>query len=414
MTRPIAGHAACAEVLPQEQSILVHSSECHWTLRKDHHSCNRTMSADSGFCKHFGHVTFWVGNAKQAAAHYCARLGFKPLAYKGLETGSRKVVAHVVKQNEVVFVFQSPLEPDTPPEMTKFLSTHGDSPKDIAFEVDDVDAIFKRAQQHGAEIVQEPVNESDENGTVRYAVARTFGDITHTFVNRSAYRGLFMPGYTKPRDADPLADVLPAVGLKVVDHMAIACEMEKSAKWYEKILLFDESYTIDAKMMQTKRSSMKATAVANKERSIYVNLAEPVNVNDKGGPLMELMHYNGGVPAFSHFALLTDDIISTVTALRARGLPFMKAPKSYYVELREKLKTSDAKFKKDIDEIEKLQLLVDFDSEGYLIQTFTKMMQDRPTLVIEIIQRHNKTGFGEGNYKALYEASEAELADRGN
>ncbi|XP_064638528.1 4-hydroxyphenylpyruvate dioxygenase-like isoform X1 [Lineus longissimus] len=412
MTRPIAGHAACAEVLPQEQSILVHSSECHWTLRKDHHSCNRTMSADSGFCKHFGHVTFWVGNAKQAAAHYCARVGFKPLAYKGLETGSRKVVAHVVKQNEIVFVFQSPLEPDTPPDMTKFLSTHGDSPKDIAFEVDDVDAIFKRAQEHGAEIVQEPVNESDENGTVRYAVVRTFGDITHTFVNRSTYRGLFMPGYTKPRDADPLVDILPAVGLKVVDHMAVACGVEKSAKWYDQILLFEKAYSVDAKTMQTKGSSMTSTVLANKERTINLNLSEPVNEYGKG-PLQEFIDYHGG-PGVAHIAVLTDNIFSTVAALKARGISFMSVPKNYYVELREKMKTTDIKFNEDIDELERLQLLVDFESGGFLLQTFTKLMQDRPSLFIEIIQRHNNKGFGNGNYKALYKTHEADKAARGN
>lgn len=364
----------------------------------------------------FDHVNFWVGNAKQAADFYCLRMGFEEVGYKGLETGSRQLASHVVKQNKVIFVFTSQLEPDNPKEIADFLSKHGDAAKDIAFEVEDLDAIFQKAVERGAAVVREPWSETDDYGTVRMATIRTYGEVTHTFIDRSNYKGWFLPGYQQ-RDttADPVFSKLPRTELQAIDHIVgnqPDLEMTNTANWYEKTLQFHRFWSVDDKTMHTEYSALRSIVVTNYEETIKMPINEPAP-GLKKSQIQEYVDYNGGA-GVQHIALRTDDIISTVTNLRARGMQFLQVPDKYYDNLRERLKSSPITVTEDLDILQKLKILVDFDDKGYLLQLFTKIMQDRPTLFLEVIQRHNHSGFGAGNFKALFESIEYDQNERGN
>lgn len=308
------------------------------------------------------------------------------------------------------------LEPDNPKEMGDFISKHGDAVKDIAFEVDDIDAIYKRAVEKGANIVREPWSETDEFGTVRFATIRTFGDVTHTFVDRSQYSaGWFLPGYQQRAPLDPVTAALPTTGLDFVDHIVgnqPDLKMTEAADWYEKTLLFHRFWSVDDSLMHTDYSALRSIVVTNYEETIKMPINEPANGLRKS-QIQEYCDYNGGA-GIQHIALNTTDIITAVTNLRARGLEFLKVPDKYYDNLRERLRTSPVKINEDLDTLQKLKILVDFDDKGYLLQLFSKIVQDRPTLFIEIIQRHNHTGFGAGNFKALFESIEADQDERGN
>ncbi|XP_064612071.1 4-hydroxyphenylpyruvate dioxygenase-like [Liolophura sinensis] len=370
---------------------------------------------DSGRFVCFDHVTFWVGNAKQAASHYCARMGFEPFAYKGLETGSRHVASHAVKQNKIVFVFQSMLEPHKPEDMGKHLVKHGDGVKDVAFQVEDLDAIVKRAKDRGAVVKKEPWEESDEHGSVRMAMVQTYGDTTHTFIDRANYNGLFLPGYKKPMFEDPLLSKLPKGGLNFIDHIVgnqPDQDMVSVAEWYERNLMFHRFWSVDDSQIHTDYSSLRSIVVTNYEETIKMPINEPANGKRKS-QIQEYVDYYGGA-GVQHIAMNTDDIISAVTNLQARGQHFLQVPKRYYDNLRERLKHSKVDVKENLDTLEKLRILVDFDDNGYLLQIFTKNMQDRPTLFLEVIQRHNHQGFGAGNFKSLFEAIEYDQAERGN
>ncbi|PAA54239.1 hypothetical protein BOX15_Mlig017936g2, partial [Macrostomum lignano] len=368
---------------------------------------------DKGKFKAFGHVTFWVGNAKQAAAHYCARLGFKPLAYRGLETGSRQVASHVVQQNRVIFVFESMLEPFKPEEMGQHLIKHGDGVKDIAFEVEDLDGIYKKAIDCGAAVVREPWTESDKNGSVRFARVKTYGDTTHTFFERSSYTGLFLPNFV-PAKEDPLLSLLPEVGLQFIDHIVgnqPNDEMAGVADWYEKTLMFHRFWSVDDKQIHTDYSALRSIVVTNWEETIKMPINEPAPGKRKS-QIQEYVDYYGGA-GVQHIALNTNDIIQTITDLKARGQMFLEVPDKYYDNLRARLKHAKIKVTEDMDKLQKLKILVDYDDDGYLLQIFTKNMQDRPTLFLEVIQRHNHQGFGAGNFKSLFEAIEQDQAERG-
>lgn len=369
---------------------------------------------DGGKFLHFDHVTFWVGNAKQAASYYCTKLGFEPLAYKGLETGSREIVAHVVKQNRIFFVFVSALNPGNE-EMGDHLVKHGDGVKDIAFTVEDLDAIIKRAKERGAKIVRDIWEESDECGTVRFAMVQTFGDTTHTLVERSRYNGLFLPGYKKPLLGDNLLSKLPQINLQFVDHCVSNQpndQMVPTTQWYENNLLFHRFWSVDDSQIHTQYSSLRSIVVTNWEETIKMPINEPAP-GKKKSQITEYVEYYGG-PGIQHIALNTSDIIEAIKNLKVRGAEFLRVPDTYYSRLREQLKESKVKVKEDLNELQKLKILVDFDDNGYLLQIFTKPMQDRPTLFLEVIQRHNHSGFGAGNFKALFEAIELDQAERGN
>ncbi|XP_061189809.1 uncharacterized protein LOC133197687 [Saccostrea echinata] len=370
---------------------------------------------ESGRFVCFDHITFWVGNAKQAASYYCTRVGFEPFAYKGLETGSRQVVSHVVKQNKMIYNFQSALEPNNPKEMGEHIVKHGDGVKDIAFEVEDLQAIFKRAVTKGAIVVKEPWEESDDDGTVKMAVIKTYGDTTHTLIDRSGYKGLFLPGYRATTYKDPLVELLPKPELQFVDHIVgnqPDNEMTDIADWYEKNLMFHRFWSVDDSQIHTEYSALRSIVVTNYEETIKMPINEPAPGKRKS-QIQEFVDYYGGA-GVQHIAMNTNDIIKTVSILRERGLQFLEIPKTYYKNLRERLKKSKVKIAEDMDRIQKLNILIDYDDNGYLLQIFTKIMQDRPTLFLEVIQRHNHQGFGAGNFKSLFEAIELDQAERGN
>ncbi|CAG2254285.1 HPD [Mytilus edulis] len=370
---------------------------------------------ESGRFLNFAHVTFWVGNAKQAASYYCTRMGFEPFAYKGLETGSREIAAHVVKQNKIVFAFQSMLNPDVPKEFGAHLVKHGDGVKDVAFEVEDLQAIFKRAVGRGAIVVKEPWEESDENGTVKLAQVQTYGDTTHTLIDKSKYKGLFLPGYQPSKFKDPLSDMLPTIGLNFIDHIVGNQpdeEMVPVSDWYEKNLMFHRFWSIDDSQMHTEYSALRSIVVTNYEETIKMPINEPAPGKRKS-QIQEYVDFYGGA-GVQHIAMQSDDIIKSVTKLRERGMLFLDIPDTYYKNLRERLKKSKCKVKENLDTIQKLNILIDYDENGYLLQIFTKIMQDRPTLFLEVIQRNNHQGFGAGNFKSLFEAIEIDQAARGN
>lgn len=363
----------------------------------------------------FDHVTFWVGNAKQAASYYCIRLGFEEVGYKGLETGSRTIASHVVQQDKIFFVFSSMLEPHDPKEFGDQLSKHGDAVRDIAFNVEDLDAIYKLAVARGAVVVREPWEETDEQGTVRMATIRTYGDTCHTLVDRSKYKGWFLPGYQRVDTKDPVTSQLPKCDLECVDHVVgnqPDLEMTAVAEWYEKMLQFHRFWSVDDKTMHTDYSALRSIVVANYEETIKMPINEPAP-GLRRSQIQEYVDYNGG-PGVQHIALKTSDIITSVRKLRARGVEFLHVPDKYYDNLRERLKTSKVVVKEDLSILQELRILVDFDDNGYLLQLFTKIMQDRPTLFIEIIQRCNNSGFGAGNFKALFESIEYDQGQRGN
>lgn len=363
----------------------------------------------------FDHLTFLVGNAKQAAGWYCTRFGFDHFLYSGLETGERVEASHAVKQNDIIFVFKSALNPDNK-RVGDLLQKHGDHVADIAFSVDDLDYIFKRAVDSGAQVVAPITEQSDKDGVIRKATIQTYGDVTHTLIERQKYKGAFLPGYRAHHTAgDPIGKLLPPPNLLFIDHIVgnqPDATMVPVTEWYEKALQFHRFWSVDDKMIHTAYSSLRSIVVTNYEETIKLPINEPASGQRKS-QIQEFVDYNGGA-GVQHIALRTQDIIRTITDLRARGVDFLQVPTAYYTNLREKLKKSKTKVIENMDILEKNCILVDFDDNGYLLQIFSKPVEDRPTLFIEVIQRRNHNGFGAGNFKSLFEAIEAEQALRGN
>lgn len=375
-----------------------------------------------GSLNKFGHLTFWVGNAKQAAEWYCMRFGFEETFYKGLETGERNIVSHVVQLNEITFEFQSPLNPNNE-EYGTFLTRHGDAVKDIAFNCTDVDALISKAKAKNpnARIVEEPYTLEDENGKVRIAKIQTYGDVTHTLIDRADYpANLHLPGYKKATDMKnhrvcPILAGLPATNIVFVDHCVgnqPDDAMEPTTKWYEDTLLFHRFWSVDDKLMHTEYSALSSCVVANYDETIKLPINEPA-VGKRKSQIQEYCDYNDGA-GVQHIAIRTFDIISTLRCLRARGTQFLRPPRTYYKQLEENLKKSKCNVTEDLKVIEELDILIDYDDDGYLLQIFTLPVQDRPTLFIEIIQRKNHQGFGAGNFQALFTAIEQEQDLRGN
>uniref|UniRef100_A0A3B4BFP5 4-hydroxyphenylpyruvate dioxygenase n=1 Tax=Periophthalmus magnuspinnatus TaxID=409849 RepID=A0A3B4BFP5_9GOBI len=360
----------------------------------------------------FDHLTFWVGNAKQAASFYCNKLGFEPLAYQGLETGSRDVVSHVVRQGKIIYVFSSALNPGN--KMGDHLVKHGDGVKDIAFTVEDCDFLVQKARERGAVIVKEPYVLEDKFGKVKLAVLQTqYGDTTHTFVERMGYSGLFLPRFHQPLFKDPLLSK-PDGKLNFIDHVVgnqPDDEMVPVVE-YRRNLLFHRFWSVDDKQLQTEFSALRSIVVANHEETVKMPINEPA-MGKRKSQIQEYVEYYGG-PGVQHIAMNTSDIITAIKNLKERGMEFMSVPDTYYEQLKEKLKFSKVKIQEDLDVLQKLRILVDYDDNGYLLQIFTKPVQDRPTVFLEVIQRHNHQGFGAGNFKSLFEAIEADQHARGN
>ncbi|KAL1922769.1 uncharacterized protein VTP21DRAFT_9145 [Calcarisporiella thermophila] len=362
----------------------------------------------------FDHITLWVGNAKQAASWYCIKFGFKPIAYRGLETGSRDIVSHVVSNNKITLVLQSALNPNHP-EISAHHATHGDGVKDVAFTVDDTRAVYEYAVKNGAKGVRDPWEETDENGTVVLATVATYGDTVHTFVERKNYKGPFLPGYRTPLYVEPLLAKLPETKLDFIDHIVGNMpdhNMVATAESYEQKLGFHRFWSVDDSQIHTQYSSLRSIVMADASERVKMPINEPAE-GERKSQITEYVEYYGGA-GVQHVALNTQDIITAVSAMRERGAEFITVPEAYYTNLAERLKTSKIKIVEALDVLKSLNILIDYDENGYLLQIFTKPVQDRPTLFYEIIQRRNNNGFGVGNFKALFEAIEREQAARGN
>ncbi|CRK34566.1 hypothetical protein BN1708_006401 [Verticillium longisporum] len=382
----------------------------------------------------YDHITWWVGNAKQAASYYNNLFGFRTVAYKGLETGSRYIASYVVQNEDVRFVFTSPirsgvhLPADEPisktdrallTEIHEHLEKHGDAVKDVAFEVDDVKAVYTTAVAAGAASVQEPGLLHDEtHGDVATAVIRTYGDTTHTLISRAAgsYNGPFLPGF-RAAAPPPSSVPLPTVPLKRIDHCVgnqSWNEMVAACAFYERCLAFHRFWSVDDSQISTEFSALNSIVMASPNNMVKMPINEPAP-GKKRSQIEEYVLFNAGA-GVQHIALLTKDIIATVSAMRARGVEFIKVPATYYETLRRRLKSDKRRWElqEDLDVLEGLSILIDYDEGGYLLQLFTKPLMDRPTVFIEIIQRNEFDGFGAGNFKSLFEAIEREQAERGN
>jgi 4-hydroxyphenylpyruvate dioxygenase len=371
----------------------------------------------------FDHLRFTVTNAKQAASYYCTRLGFKHIAYRGLETGSRDVATHVVQQGDAIFVFESPIQPDTMKEMALEIARRGDGVKDVAFTVKDCKAVYQKAIARGAKSIKEPEEISDENGTVIMATLATYGDVHHTLIERHNYKGLFLPGYKDIYEAikykDPLEELLPHVPLQFIDHVVgnqADGQMNPIAEFYEKAFDFHRFWSVDDKQVFTEYSALRSVVMADPDERIKVPINEPA-VGRKKSQIQEFIDFYGSA-GVQHIAINTNDIITSVINMKKRGCDFLSIPSNYYDTLRAALavhnKTCKNPVKEDLDILQSLNILVDYDENGYLLQIFTKPLEDRPTLFVEIIQRNNHNGFGAGNFKSLFESLELEQQLRGN
>lgn len=351
------------------------------------------------------HIEFFVGNAKQAAYFYRTAFGFQLTAYTGLETGVRDRASYVLQQGKIRFVLTTPYHPNN--SIAEHIYTHGDGVKVLALWVEDAKKAWEETTKRGARSVQEPTILRDEHGTVVIATIKTYGDTVHTFVERKDYRGIFMPGYVPVETTYNPAPI----GLKYVDHCVGNVELGKMNEWvkfYEDVLGFKLLVTFDDKDISTEYSALMSKVVSNGTGYIKFPINEPAQGRRKSQIDEFLEYYHG--PGVQHIALATDDIVYTVSELRKRGVEFLRVPTTYYDDLLDRVGAID----EDIAVLRDLNILVDRDDEGYLLQIFTKPVQDRPTLFFEIIQRKGARSFGKGNFKALFEAIEREQALRGN
>ncbi len=353
--------------------------------------------------KRIHHVEFWSGNAKQSAYYYRKAFGFSQVAYSGLETGNRTAASYVLAQGKIRFVITSPLTPNHP--AAEHIRKHGDGVCDIALLVDDADFAFNEAVKRGAKPAIEPHDVHDEQGAVRRASIHTYGDTIHTFISNKDYKGPFLPGYQ--------AAEVPGEdgGLLVVDHIVGNVELGKMNPWadfYSKVMGFSRYITFDDKDISTEYSALMSIVMSDDNKLVKFPINEPAPGRKKSQIDEYLDWYHG--PGVQHVALLCGDIVETVTRLKANGVEFLTTPDSYYTELKQRVGDID----EPMDKLRELNILVDRDPEGYLLQLFTKPVEDRPTLFFEIIQRKGSRGFGKGNFRALFESIEAEQAKRGN
>nr|BCX01461.1 MAG: 4-hydroxyphenylpyruvate dioxygenase [Bacteroidota bacterium] len=351
------------------------------------------------------YIEFYVGNARQAAYFYQTAFGFQLIAYRGLETGSRDIVSYCLQQGKVRLVLTSAYHPEHP--IWDHVRRHGDGVRDIALWVDDAARAFEETVRRGAEPVRAPEVLEDEFGRVRLSAIRTYGDTIHTFVERHEYHGPFLPGY-KPvqKPYNP-----PPVGFEYVDHCVGNVELGKMQHWvafYRDVMGFKQLISFDDKDISTEYSALMSKVMANGNGRIKFPINEPAQGKRKSQIEEYLEYYHG--PGVQHIALHTSNILETVRALRNRGVEFLYVPTTYYDDLQARV----GKIDEPVEELRDLGILVDRDDEGYLLQIFTKPVQDRPTLFYEVIQRKGARSFGKGNFKALFEAIEREQALRGN
>ena len=355
------------------------------------------------------YVELYVGNAKQSAHYYKTAFGYQSLAYAGLETGVRDRTSYVLKQDKIRLVLTTPLTQDSP--INDHLKKHGDGVKIVALWVEDATSAYQETMKRGAVSFMEPTVEKDEFGEVVRSGIYTYGETVHLFVERKNYNGIFLPGYKEWKsDYNP-----EGVGLKYIDHMVGNVgwnEMNTWVKFYEDVMGFVNFLSFDDKQIHTEYSALMSKVMSNGNGRIKFPINEPAE-GKKRSQIEEYLDFYGG-PGVQHIAIATDDIITTVSQLRARGVEFLSAPPhAYYQAIPERLGVHMDMMKEDINEIEKLAIMVDADEDGYLLQIFTKPVEDRPTLFFEIIQRMGAKGFGAGNFKALFESIEREQMLRG-
>ena len=350
------------------------------------------------------HVELIVGNAKQSAYYYMTAWGFQPIAYKGLETGSKDSVSYVLKQGKIVLVLTTPLRSGG--KLNKHLNDHGDGVKTIALWVEDAKKSWEETTKRGAKSAFETEVISDKDGEVVLSAIHTYGETIHVFVERHNYKGVFMPGYRawnpdyKPEDA----------GLLYIDHMVGNVnwgEMNTWGKFYAEVMGFAQIISFDDKDISTEYTALMSKVMSNGNGRIKFPINEPAE-GKKKSQIEEYIDYYGG-SGCQHIAVATNDIIKTITALKARGVDFLYVPENYYDDILDRVGYID----EDIEQLKKLGVLIDRDEDGYLLQLFTKPVLDRPTMFFEIIQRNGATSFGKGNFKALFEAIEREQENRG-
>jgi 4-hydroxyphenylpyruvate dioxygenase len=355
-------------------------------------------------------IEFYVGNAKQASHFYRSAFGFQLVAYRGPETGVRDRASYLLQQGKIRFLLTTAIRPDLSKlaeEIADHVQKHGDGVRDLALWVDDARDAFEKAVERGAEPVHDPIVFHDDQGEVVVAAIQIYGDTIHSLVERKNYRGLFMPGFvTVNPHYNP-----PGVGLKYVDHCVGNVELGKMNAWvdfYARVMGFRNLLTFDDKTISTEYSSLMSKVMANGNDRIKFPINEPAQGKKKSQIDEYLEFYKG--PGVQHMALATDDIIRTVTELKDRGVEFLSVPTTYYDDLQKRV----GKIDEPVDALAKLGILIDRDPDGYLLQIFTKPVEDRPTVFYEIIQRKGAKSFGAGNFKALFEAIEREQELRGN
>lgn len=352
------------------------------------------------------YLEFYVGNAKQAAHYYQSAFGFRTTGYRGPETGHRDAASYLLEQGKIRFVLTTALRPDSP--IASHVHQHGDGVRDIALWVDDAAYSFDETVRRGATAVREPEVLEDDYGRIVIASIATYGDTIHSFVERSEYSGLFMPGF-QPWQNEYFRPT--SVGLKYVDHCVGNVElgaMDKFVEYYGDVMGFKNLISFDDKAISTEYSALMSKVMSNGNERIKFPINEPAQGKKKSQIDEYLEFYRG--PGVQHVAMATDNILETVTSLRDRGVLFLHVPTTYYDTLQERVGTID----EPVDRLQKLGILVDRDPDGYLLQIFTKPVQDRPTVFYEIIHRKGARSFGAGNFKALFEAIEREQALRGN
>ena len=352
------------------------------------------------------YVEFYVGNARQAAYYYRAAFGMKLVAYRGPETGTRDRASYMVQQDKIRFLFTTPLHPEG--AIADHIKLHGDGVHEIALWVDDADSAYQETTKRGARGVLEPTSFKDDNGEVRISAIAAYGDTIHSFVERKNYRGVFLPGF---RAVDGEDTVVRPVGLKYIDHMVGNVGWGKMDEWvnfYRDVMGFQLYQHFDDKDISTEYSALMSKVVSNGNGRVKFPINEPATGKKKSQIEEYLEFYHG--PGVQHIAMATDDIIHTVSKLRTQGVDFLRVPTTYYETLEQRC----GKIDEPIDQLAELGILVDRDDEGYMLQIFTKPVEDRPTLFYEVIQRKGSKSFGKGNFKALFEAIEREQGLRGN
>ncbi len=366
----------------------------------------RNATSDPPVLLGIDHLEWWVGNPRAFASLLGAGFGFEAVAYAGPETGVRDRTSYVLAQGEVRFVVTGSLDPRSP--IAAHVRAHGDGVHDVAFAVADADHAYEAALDRGATGITAPTITDDDHGKVVIASIATYGDTVHSLVDRSRYAGTFLPGYQAAALPVPCG---PAVGIDRIDHVVANVELGALEGWvafYERVLGFDQLVHFDDAAIATEYSALMSTVVWNGSK-IVLPLNEPAPGRRKS-QIEEYLDYYGS-PGVQHVAMATSDIVGTVAALRERGVRFLAVPPSYYDDARQRLAGIDGL---PWDDLARLGILVDRDEDGHLLQVFTENVTGRPTAFFEIIQRAGARGFGEGNFKALFEALEREQAARGN